>query len=111
MVLSVASRSGGRDIATTVFDFGVLVADRFGKVAHAGFDERPGALVLGLFLGPKDVGVLVSLKVALGTSEWEWSKLLDSDDRHVVCAAFRALSFEVVVDLTTAEHNSSDLVV
>lgn len=81
------------------------------QVTHAGFDERPSALILRLFLRPHNAGILVALEVCLHGLEREWSQLLDSYNRDVLNTTLCALRLKIIVDLATAEDNASDFVI
>ena len=70
----------------------MLRLDALKEVAHAWLNERPGTLILWLFLGPHDVCVLVAIKAGLDSSEREWRELLHSDDSDVLNVSLGAFS-------------------
>ena len=110
-MFAVACCGGGADVSAGVRDFSCLELDAFHEVSEAWLYEREGTLVFWFFLGPHDLGILVSFKGALNTSEWEWSQLFDSNDCDVIRSTFGPFGLQVVVDLATAEDNLSNLVI
>ena len=111
MLLSIASGRGGGDWATCKLNRRRFVAHLSKQVANTRLNEEPGTLVLGLFLHPLNLGVLVASKVRLHVAEWEGSQLLQSHDGDVLDSTFISLIFEVVVDLARTEKNFLDLVI
>ena len=81
------------------------------EIVEARLNEGPSSLVLGLLLYPFNCSVGVSGQRRLDISEWEGSKLLDTDDSDVFDTTFGSFCFEIVVDLSTAEEDLSDLIV
>lgn len=63
MVLVVPSRSRRANSSSGIFYFLLLRLDALKEVSHAWLDERPGSLILRLFLSPHDVCILVSIYV------------------------------------------------
>jgi hypothetical protein len=78
---------------------------------EARFDECPGAGILRLFLRPTLFGVREALGGVVEGLEWEGSNLFDSDNSNVVVTFLLTLSLQVVVNLTTAVNDLTDLVI
>jgi len=109
MLVSEASSGGSVDGSASVGNLSFFVTFKLEVGAHAGLDEGPGTTVLWLFLRPTLFGVGEALSSLSDRFEGERSDLLDSDDRDVVVSLFLTLGLQVVVHLTTAVHDLSDL--
>jgi hypothetical protein len=78
--------------------------------AKAGLSEGPNTVVFIFLLGPGDSSVLVLLEGLLNSAERPWGELLNSDKSDVLRSILNLLSFQVVVDLASAEDYLANLV-
>lgn len=85
------------------------MAHLFDEVAYSWLDKEPGALVLGLFLGPSDGSILVACQLLFNITEWEGSNLFNPHNGNILNAALCTFSLKVEINLTTAEDNLFNL--
>src|ERR1700733_5130156 len=88
-----------------------LAANLAGNPFEIGLDEAPGAHVLRLLLAPDEFGILEARKLPEQRFDRERIKLLDPQQVDVIDPALFALVVEVIVDLTRADNDATDLFV
>lgn len=107
----VSETSSGRSVdgSSSVGNLSLFVTFEPEVGAEAGLDEGPGTSVLRLFLRPALDGVGEACGSLSDRFEGERSDLLDSDDSDIVVSLLLTLGLQVVVHLTTAVHDLTDL--
>ena len=81
------------------------------QVSDSWLNEGPGSLVLGLFLYPLNLCVLVTIEGRFKVAEGEGSHLFYSHNGDIIDVTLLSLIDQIVVNLTTAEENFLDLVI
>lgn len=107
---SVTDGGRGHDRSSSILDRLVFPVHELVNVSESWLRVGPDTCVLGLLLCPAELGIWIVLKVFDNLLEREGAKRFGTENCNIVVSICLSLGLEIIVDLTRANNNFSDLV-